>query len=269
MTVDWDMVPALDEGRKQLTLRFPKRATKAEGGIGDYAHRMRISSHNPDDSSEAKAEHNDWDGKHEVRARDFDKNLNDDHGVTMEQVVQAWIKALRAGRMKWIRYIIYAGRIWHRRDNFKTHTYTGSNKHYDHAHVNSDFTEWADTVKNTDWEIANIGLTPKPPAKPPVTKPAGDPPLVVDGKLGPKTMKRLQKILGIPQTGKFDSFTTKRVQTILNHAVDHKLAIDGDLGPKTIRALQKYLRSPLDGVISKPVSEVVKQLQRRLNTGKF
>jgi hypothetical protein len=272
MSIEWDMVPALDEGRDQLNKRFPKRSKKAEGGIGDKAHQGRTSSHNPDDASSSgiKAEYNDHDGKHEVRARDFDKNLNDDHGVTMEQVVQAWLKALRAGRMKWVRYIIYAGRIWHRRDNFVTHAYTGSNKHYDHAHVNGDFTSYADTVRNTDWEVANLGLTPKPPSKP-VTPPVvgGHPQLVVDGKLGPKTCKRLQQLLGLSQTGKMDDKTVKRVQTILREREDHKLAVDGDLGPKTIRALQKYLRSPVDGVISKPVSEVVKQLQRRLNTGKI
>lgn len=266
MTTHWEMVPALDEGRDQLNKRFPKRAKGAEGGIGDKAHEKTITSHNPDDESGVKAEYNDHDGKHEVRARDFDKNLNDAGGKTMEDVVQLWIKALRAGKMKWVRYIIYAGRIWHRRDNFATHTYTGKNKHNDHAHVNSDFTTYADTVTGTDWlldTLTNPPKTPKPPAKGTPTK------LAVDGKLGPMTCKRLQQILGIPQTGKMDSFTTKRVQTVLNHTVDKHLAIDGSFGPKTIRALQRYLKSPVDGIISKPVSEVVKRLQDRLNTGKF
>jgi hypothetical protein len=269
MSIDWKMVPALDEGRDQLDKRFTKRSKKAEGGIGDEAHRKRTSSHNPDDASGIKAEHNDWDGIHEVRARDFDKNLNDAKGVTMEVVVQSWIKALRAGRMKWIRYIIYAGRVWHRRDNFVTRTYTGSNKHFDHAHVNSDFNNYADTVKNTDWELDKVGV--KPPSKPPAPKPptSAHPQIPVNGKLDTKTVKRLQGLLGLPPTGKMDNKTVKRVQTVLHNAVDHRLSIDGDLGPKTISALQRYLKSPVDGKISKPVSQVVKRLQVRLNEGKF
>lgn len=267
MALNWVMVPCLDEGRDQLNKRFPKRAKLAEGGIGDKAHQMTTSSHNPDDESGVKAEYNDHDGKHEVRARDFDKNLNDDKGKTMEDVVQLWVKALRAGKMWWIRYIIYNGRIWHRHhNNFETHAYTGANKHPDHAHVNAGFGQVSDQVTGTDWLLSQLDA-PKPP-KPPATIPPKPPQLVVDGRLGPKTMKRLQAVLGIKQTGKLDDTTVKKIQGILRR-IDPKLAIDGDFGPKTTRAFQKYLGSPVDGFLSKPVSEAVKQLQRRLNQNKF
>ena len=51
--------------------------------------------------------------------------------------------------------------------------------------------------------------------------------------------------------------------------IAQNLAVDGDFGRHTIAALQKYLGSPLDGFISKPKSQMVVALQRRLNTGKF
>lgn len=44
-----------------------------------------------------------------------------------------------------------------------------------------------------------------------------------------------------------------------------KLVEDGDLGPATIRRLQEELGTYPDGVISRPKSDVVAELQRRLN----
>jgi hypothetical protein len=106
---------------------------------------------------------------------------------------------------------------------------------------------------------------PKPPTNPPSTH------LVVDGELGPKTVKRWQEVTDNP-TGKTGALSTKfveHIQRILRDTVDHRLVVDGELGPKTIGALQRYLKSPVDGVIDKPKSLVIVALQRRLNTGKF
>lgn len=258
----WNIVPVLDEGRDQLNDRFPKRAKKAEGGIGDTAHQKETSSHNPDDESGVSAEHNDHDGKHEVRARDFDKNLNDPE-VTMEDVVQLWVKLCRQNTMWWVRYIIFNGRIWHVRDGFKTHVYTGANQHRDHAHVNSGFDEQSDRITGTNWHLADLkkgtpGRTESTPAK-----------LDVDGELGPKTVKALQRVLRVNVDGELGPKTTKALQTKLRLTVNHRLEVDGELGPHTIAALQKYLKTPVDGFISKPKSQMVMQLQRRLNAGTF
>lgn len=265
----WSVVPNLDEGRDQMNERFPHRAKLAEGSIGDAAHQRSTSSHNPDDESGVSAEWNDGDGKHEVRARDFDKNLNDtENGVIMEEVVQLWVKLARAGTMWWVRYIIYNGRIWHKRDGFVTHQYNGSDQHENHVHVNSDFTESADKVTGTNWHVADInkstpGKTPSQPAK-----------LNVDGQLGPKTIKRWQQIMNTPVDGKIDVTGSKLIKAVQNkfndlHVVTPKLKVDGELGKHTIGALQKYLKSPVDQFISSPKSQVVMALQRRLNTGKF
>lgn len=106
-------------------------------------------------------------------------------------------------------------------------------------------------------------MAPKPPAKPSTT-----PPLTVDGKLGPKTISRWRQVMGVNVRNELTAEFIKVVQGFLRR-VDQRLKLDGKLGPKTIGALQRYLKSPVDGVISEPVSEVIKALQRRLNTGKF
>lgn len=159
----WVVVPALKEGSQQLDEAFPNREHGAEGFVGDTAHKGSPSSHNPDKTG--NPEFSDGDNQDEVRAWDADKDLHDPN-VTMEDVVQHLITGLRAGKFWWIRYIIFNGRIWHRRDNFVTRVYTGSNKHTDHMHVNSDFTQAADGASGTNWEFKSVkggqGTAPAP-----------------------------------------------------------------------------------------------------------
>lgn len=266
----WEVVPNLDEARDQMNKRFPKRDKSSDGSIGDTSHQKSKSSHNADRSG--NPEYRDGDSKDEVRARDFDADLKDAGGVTMEDVVQLWVKLARAGVLWHVRYIIFNGRIWHKKDGYKTRTYTGSNKHTKHVHVNSDFTQKADQATGTNWHLDELG---KMPAAPKPTSPAR---LVVDGILGPKTIRRWQKIMGTPQDGKIDrdkSALVVAVQKRLKATVDHRLAVDG-IGIrqdgrkyKTAEALQRYLKSPVDGRISTPKSKVVQALQRRLNEGRF
>lgn len=268
--MSWVLVPCLEEGRQQCNETFPNRDKSSEGTIGDQAHKGSSSSHNPDKSG--NAEYKDGDSKDEVRAWDMDKDLRGPEGVTAEVVVQHQISLLRAGQMPWIRYVIYQRRIWHRRDNFVTRAYTGSNPHTDHVHYNSDFTQAADNMTGTDWHFDDFTV---------VTVPVDQGLLVVDGELGPKTISKWQQIMGTPVDGRISvpSQLVKAVQQRLNATVTtgrSALVVDGkgiaQDGKKThtVEALQRYLKSsPIDGIISKPKSEVVRQLQRRLNTGQF
>lgn len=105
----------------------------------------------------------------------------------------------------------------------------------------------------------------KKPVK--VTKPKT---LKVSGLLGPLTITRWQQELGVTITKKLDRRTVRAIQ---RHLQDEgfsigKSGVDGILGPATITALQKYLGTPADGKISRP-SPAIKELQRRLNAGKF
>ncbi|QOC89887.1 peptidoglycan recognition protein family protein [Micromonospora craniellae] len=111
--------------------------------------------------------------------------------------------------------------------------------------------------------------TPKPPATP------GQ--LAVDGRLGRATIRRWQQIMGTPTDGVIStpSMLVRAVQRHLNKVARAGLTVDGvgirqdGKSYKTTRALQRYLGTVQDGRMSTPVSQVVKALQRRLNTGRF
>lgn len=262
-------VPCLVEGRDQLDERFPQREHGAEGFEGDLAHQKEPSSHNPDLSG--KPEFRDGDAKDEVRAWDADRDLKDPGGVTMEMVVQHLVTNARTGAFWWIRYIIFNGRIWHKRDGYVTRTYTGSNQHTDHCHVNSDFTQEADEVRGTNWRFRDLGA----PAPKPITYPEK---LKVDDELGPKTIRRWQEVMGTTPDGVIspkNSQLVRAVQKRLKDTVDRTLVIDGQgiyqdgKTYKTAFALQRYLKSPVDGKISTPKSLVIGALQRRLNENRF
>lgn len=104
--------------------------------------------------------------------------------------------------------------------------------------------------------------------------------LAVDGKLGPNTIRAWQEIMRTPVDGVITqppghSDLVAAVQRHLNAAIGAALVVDGQGiqqgGPwsHTTRALELYLGTTPDGVMSSPVSQVVKALQGRLNLGWF
>ena len=96
------------------------------------------------------------------------------------------------------------------------------------------------------------------------TAPAPTSGLVVDGKMGPLTIKAFQKWLGVSQTGKLDTTTIKAFQKRMNIPINGKwddhtrralqrylnmrsragLTVDGKVGYKTVCALQRFLNNP-------------------------
>ena len=268
--MNWITVPNLLECREQMNARFPNRDKSSDGTIGDAAHQQSASSHNPDISG--TPEFRDSDSLNEVRALDLDKDLRDATLVSMEDLVQLWVKLARTGQLWWVRYLIYNKRIWHKRDGYLTRIYTGDNPHTDHVHVNSDFTQTADTVTGTNWHLNELTGGP---IVVPVSNPIGS--LVVDGVLGPKTIARWQRVMGTPVDGHIStpSMLVQAVQRRLRAAVDYRLVVDGvgiaqdNRRYKTVGALQRYLKSPVDEIMSSPVSQVVMALQRRLNQNTF
>ena len=121
---------------------------------------------------------------------------------------------------------------------------------------------------------------PTPPAKPPVT----DASLVVDGLWGGATTKRLQQFFGTPMDSVIShqwksaaneniyaaEFDTTKIGSVLGRHLQRHLGVtdDGLIGKATVTALQQRMGTPVDGVIS-PVSECVKEMQRRLNNSDF
>lgn len=234
----WVEVPCLLEGRDQMNHRFPNRDKSSEGTIGDQAHAVEASSHNPDLTGHP--EYRDGDKIDEVRAIDFDKDLRDPSGATMENLVQIWIKAARAGKMSWVRYFIYNGRIWHRKDGFLTHKYTGSNKHTDHCHVNSDFTQAADTIKGTDWLLGDPAKPTPPAPKPPTPSPKT--PVMKKGDSG-ETVRQVQRFFLAVFPAYRDRVSVRRGVTMV---------VDGYFGDQTeawVRVFQSSTGIGIDGMI--------------------
>lgn len=106
-----------------------------------------------------------------------------------------------------------------------------------------------------------------------VTHPGGDAVLVIDGDWGPRTTGALQRALGVEDDEVLGPVTIAALQRLLIARVGAPTkkqgGADGVLAGHTIRALQAYLGTPRDGKISKPYSDVVAELQRRLNAGTF
>lgn len=152
----WVAVPNILELREQVNKIAPDRDKDSDGIIGDYKHQQGRSSHNPDDTSHDNAE---WDGDSdstpEVRAIDIDIDFREP-GVTASKLVAHLIKYAKNGTFWWIRYIIFNKKIYHKRDGFAARAYNGSNPHDKHIHVNSDFTQAADTVKNVNYRLNEL-----------------------------------------------------------------------------------------------------------------
>lgn len=220
----WEVVRNLDELRDQLNKRFPKRDKTSDGSIGDTSHQAGSSSHNPDKSG--NPEWRDGDSKDEVRARDFDKDLKDSGGVTMEVVVQHLVKLARAGRLPFLRYLIFNKRIWHKSDGFKTRTYIGKNKHEGHLHANSDFSQAADNATGVNYRLDEVGkkpATPKPPATP-ATK------VYKEGDKGAE-VRKIQDFLRRVFPSYRSSVSVKRNQVI---------SVDGDFGKQTTAWVKEF-----------------------------
>lgn len=151
----WVVVPCLNELRDQLDEVAPGRDRASDGSIGDTSHSAGKSSHNPDRTG--NPEHRDGDQADEVRARDFDADLRTP-GLTMLEVVRHLVTGARAGRFWWLRYIIFQGIIYSRSTEpaWQARKYTGANSHHHHAHVNSNFTQAADTVRGTDYGLEEL-----------------------------------------------------------------------------------------------------------------
>lgn len=141
----WVVVPSLNALLAELNRVAPDRDKASDGSIGDYQHSTGTSGHNPDDTPGTTAESTDADSIPEVRARDFDADLRVS-GLTMERVCQYLITECRAGRITWIKYVIFNARIWSASSGWVTKTYNGANPHDKHMHVSSK----SDTASEND-----------------------------------------------------------------------------------------------------------------------
>ena len=225
-------------------------------GVGDDAHKTRVSGHNEDDTAGVRAEDQDPDSIPEHRALDVmvrnqiegDRLVAD---LTLNEDNQERLLYVNWGNLQWSR-----SNDWEAHDNSKDP--------HGHVHVSGE----ADADDNeSPWTLSDWTTG---------SSQSGD--LVVDGKLGPHTIRKWQEVMGTKVDGEISptkSQLVRAVQERLRATVNSRLVVDGEgiyqngKFYKTAAALQDYLGVPVDGRISSPVSVTIKALQRRLNENRF
>jgi hypothetical protein len=146
----WILTPSLVSLRDAFNKRFPRRDKTTDGTIGNQAHAVTTSSHNPDKTGNAEVK--DGDQFDEVRAFDADADLNEP-GVTMLQVIAAMLAD--KATLKRLKYIIHNRTIWTANNGWLPRRYTGPSPHTEHAHFNGIFT---DDANSAPWPVVlNFG----------------------------------------------------------------------------------------------------------------
>lgn len=211
---------SLDTLRSQVNRHAPNRGKKADGWVGDAAHRSRTSDHNP------------W-----VR-------LGNTGIVTALDVTHdprggfdsyAFAEHLRLRRDPRCKYVISNGRIFSSTSSPWTwRRYTGSNPHSSHVHV---------SVKSTaahydgahNWDISySGGSTAAPPA------PAARPNLR-KGSTGDH-VRTVQRLLTVSVDGQFGNGTDAAVRSFQR---SRTLSPDGIVGPLTWAELDELQQIPI------------------------
>lgn len=165
------LVPCLVTLRAEFNAVAPRRDKGADGWIGDRAHAMSVSDHNPDETGATPYE--DADNVDEVHGLDVDCTGPWEDGKGGE--AGGWFdrQILRIAEQERIEYesptilgrlqnIIWRGRIISRSWGWSGwRTYSGPSKHFDHAHFSARYlssTE-ADTRPWGVYEEDDVALT--------------------------------------------------------------------------------------------------------------
>jgi hypothetical protein len=140
--------------RRQVNEVLPARDKKSDGWIGDAAHQLNTSGHNPDDTAGSKAAWNgDPDTLAEVRAWDMDSDLGQP-GVDAQDVVDH-LRAL-PGLATVCRYMIYNHRQFHSRDGFAPTAYFGPSPHEEHIHFEGAWSQAGDNNTSFDFRLEDL-----------------------------------------------------------------------------------------------------------------
>lgn len=130
--MSWRLARGLDKLRAQVNTKHPNRAKSADGTIGDRAHSLRASDHNPHNGIVHA-----WDVTHSPRTG-FDAH--------------AFAERLRASKDPRISYVISNKRIFSSTNQpFTWRKYGGSNPHSGHTHISIRRNPHADN--NKEWSV--------------------------------------------------------------------------------------------------------------------
>lgn len=141
--VDFVVDRGLDRLRDQIDEAAPGRSKKSDGSIGDAAHRLRSSEHNPESPPAPGNPDN------QVDARDFTHDPK--HGADMGEIAEA----IRLSRDRRVSYVIFHGRMFSSystpsRKAWEWGPYRGSDPHDEHMHISVNDQHHDETQ---DWTI--------------------------------------------------------------------------------------------------------------------
>jgi hypothetical protein len=117
--------------REQFDDTFPDRDRRSDGWIGNKAHQLTASDHNPDAETGV------------VRAIDVDRDVSGSTKPDLMPYIANQIRLAAKAGDKRIAYVIFEGRIASSRMGWRWRKYSGSNPHNAHCHIS--FTKAGDT----------------------------------------------------------------------------------------------------------------------------
>lgn len=217
--MSWYLAPALRVLINQVNAAAPKRSKRTDGTIGDLAHSLSKSEHNPNAQGAVRA----WDCTH-------DPNGGVDCFKLSEDVIREMDKRGIEG------YVIFRGRIrstttapgvWR--------TYRGANPHNHHMHV-SVITGWKSEAM---WSLPSLSNAVIAVVDPGV--------LQVDGDLGRRSKDRFASIMGMHSYTERSWWTAAQLWAGLTGK-----DVDGIEGPRTWAAIAAKLGSrsgKVDGIV--------------------
>lgn len=212
----WRVARTLDVLLAEINASAPKRSKTADGSIGDAAHAVRSSDHNP------------WftyDGRGIVTARDF---THDPAGGFDSYAFAEWLLRQQSPRLK---YVISRGRIGSGpggKSPGRWRAYDGPNAHAHHVHVSVvALPDLFDADGGWGWQAFDLGDR-----------------ILSEGDEG-EDVEQLQKLLrtyvpALPVDGDYGPLTTKAVKVVQARLLPGAKP-DGDVGPITLAALKAAL----------------------------
>lgn len=242
----WIVVPNLLELREQLNTIAPKRDKASDGTVGDYNHSKGRSSHNPDDIKGNAEWESDPDGKEEIRAIDFDIDFKVP-GLTARKFVDHLLKYARNGTFWWLRYIIYDRTIWSKSNGWASRSYSGSNPHDKHVHVNSDFSQAADDVKNVNYRLNEL----LPEVDMPLTR--------EDAQLIIREFRNTREVLSDTNVYIIAGETAKRIAPALQR-IEAALGLEASEVPPTAQENAEAVVAALGGVDTETLAETLRNV---------
>ena len=137
----WALAPVLASLRRELLKAYPAVPASAYGTVGDQAHRLRKSDHNPDQRGYVRA---------------LDIPYIEHGGVPLPLLAEflRQVGATQSQRLNPGGYVVYNRRTASARTRWKWSTYLGDDPHLRHLHVSCSLLPHF-YVLNQPWNVAS------------------------------------------------------------------------------------------------------------------